>query len=98
MWVFDVLCTSTILSAFLSVYTAEKTKKDIYTFDFFPPQGFRRVYDALPDISLDVPSAYTLMERFAQMCHRDGVITTALFRELPQRSAQFHKCFLLMNI
>lgn len=48
-------------------------------------QGFRRVYDALPDISLDVPSAYTLMERFAQMCHRDGVITTALFRELPQR-------------
>lgn len=48
-------------------------------------QGFRRVYDALPDISLDVPSAYTLMERFAQMCHRDGVISTALFREMPQR-------------
>lgn len=66
----------------------KKTEKDIYTFDFFSPQGFRRVYDALPDISLDVPSAYTLMERFAQMCHRDGVITTALFRELPQRSAQ----------
>lgn len=48
-------------------------------------QGFRRVYDALPDIVLDVPSAYTLLERFAEMCHRDGVITTALFRELPQR-------------
>ncbi|XP_061177864.1 programmed cell death protein 4-like [Saccostrea echinata] len=48
-------------------------------------QGFRRVYDALPDIVLDVPSAYTLLERFAEMCHREGVITTALLRELPQR-------------
>ncbi|XP_022341530.1 programmed cell death protein 4-like [Crassostrea virginica] len=48
-------------------------------------QGFRRVYDALPDIVLDVPSAYTLLERFAGMCHRDAVITTALLRELPQR-------------
>ncbi|XP_048745051.2 programmed cell death protein 4-like [Ostrea edulis] len=48
-------------------------------------QGFQRVYDALPDIVLDVPAAYTLLERFAGMCHREGVLSTPLFRELPQR-------------
>lgn len=44
------------------------------------------MYDALPDIVLDVPAAYTLLERFAGMCHREGVLSTPLFRELPQRS------------
>ena len=64
----------------------DRSSSEIDVFAFISLQGFRRVYDALPDIVLDVPSAYTLLERFAGMCHRDGVITTALLRELPQRS------------
>lgn len=64
----------------------DRSSSEIDVHAFLSLQGFRRVYDALPDIVLDVPSAYTLLERFAGMCHRDAVITTALLRELPQRS------------
>lgn len=78
---------SVLQQVYLHCCRSTQLKKTFKHLTFYP-QGFRRVYDALPDISLDVPSAYTLMERFAQMCHRDGVITTALYRELPQRSAQ----------
>jgi len=49
-------------------------------------QGFRRVYDSMPDICLDVPNAYSLLERFVTMCHRDKVVSSDVFQELPQRS------------
>lgn len=48
-------------------------------------QGFLRVYDNLPDICLDVPNAYQLMETFAAMCHKEGFLSDALLRDLPQR-------------
>ncbi|KAL5022139.1 hypothetical protein ScPMuIL_001294 [Solemya velum] len=48
-------------------------------------QGFVRVFDALPDISLDVPSAYALLERFANICYKDGFVSTSMMKDLPQR-------------
>ncbi|XP_076436179.1 programmed cell death protein 4-like [Babylonia areolata] len=48
-------------------------------------QGFTRVYDSLPDICLDVPNAYQLMETFAAMCHKEGFMSEAVYRDLPQR-------------
>ncbi|XP_041369955.1 LOW QUALITY PROTEIN: programmed cell death protein 4-like [Gigantopelta aegis] len=48
-------------------------------------QGFRRVYDNMPDLCLDVPNAYVLLERFANICHREGILSAALLKELPQR-------------
>lgn len=48
-------------------------------------QGFRRVFDELPDLCLDVPNAYTLLERFAAIVHKEGVLSEDLYRELPQR-------------
>lgn len=48
-------------------------------------KGFRRVYDSMPDICLDVPNAYSLLERFVTMCHRDKVVSSDVFQELPQR-------------
>ncbi|XP_052772397.1 programmed cell death protein 4-like [Mya arenaria] len=47
-------------------------------------QGFKRVFDNMPDINLDVPNAYTLLERFGDLCHRDGFIDEATYRELPR--------------
>ncbi|CAC5417831.1 PDCD4 [Mytilus coruscus] len=48
-------------------------------------QGFRRVFDSMPDICLDVPNAYSLLDRFVTMCHREKVVSSDVFQELPQR-------------
>lgn len=48
-------------------------------------QGFRRVYDAMPDICLDVPNAYVILERFANLCNKEGVLSPSLLKEVPQR-------------
>lgn len=48
-------------------------------------QGFMRVFDNLPDISLDVPNAYPLLENFVTLCHKEGFLSDALLRDLPQR-------------
>lgn len=46
-------------------------------------QGFRRVFDCLPDINLDVPNAYILMERFGEMCRREAIMDLDTFRTMP---------------
>lgn len=48
-------------------------------------QGFRRVYEAMPDLCLDVPAAYVILEKFAAGCYKAGVLSTELYQELPQR-------------
>ncbi|ESO98341.1 hypothetical protein LOTGIDRAFT_114600, partial [Lottia gigantea] len=48
-------------------------------------QGFRRVYQSMPDLCLDVPNAYSLLEKFANVCHNESVINDELLKELPQR-------------
>lgn len=48
-------------------------------------QGFRRVYEAMPDLCLDVPAAYVILEKFAAACYKAGVLSTELYQELPQR-------------
>lgn len=48
-------------------------------------QGFQRVYDDLPDISLDIPLAYIILERFAQRCHNLGVVSEKMLKNLPSR-------------
>jgi hypothetical protein len=30
-------------------------------------QGFERIYDSLPDLAIDVPAAYSILERFVVM-------------------------------
>lgn len=47
-------------------------------------QGFKRVFDNMPDINLDVPNAYVILERFGEMCHRDGVMSPPTYRDLPK--------------
>ncbi|KAL4231755.1 Programmed cell death protein 4 [Mactra antiquata] len=47
-------------------------------------QGFKRVFNNMPDINLDVPNAYTLLERFGDMCFNDGVMASDTYKDLPR--------------
>nr|KAG5705228.1 hypothetical protein BaRGS_011254 [Batillaria attramentaria] len=53
------------------------------------PQQFRRgltrVYDNMPDICLDVPNAYPLLERFVNLCNKERFLSDALLKDLPQK-------------
>lgn len=48
-------------------------------------QGFFRVYEDLPDICIDVPAAYSLLERFVNRAQRYGFISEEIVRQLPVR-------------
>ncbi|XP_066575882.1 programmed cell death protein 4a [Amia ocellicauda] len=48
-------------------------------------RGFRRVFDELPDICLDVPHAHTIMETFVDLCFTETVITKQLRDACPSR-------------
>lgn len=48
-------------------------------------QGFQRVYDDLPDISLDMPLAYNILERFVNRCHNLAVLSDTMLKSLPTR-------------
>jgi hypothetical protein len=47
--------------------------------------GIRRVYAELPDLQLDVPAAYTLMERFMAEACGVGFVTKKLASEMPAK-------------
>lgn len=47
--------------------------------------GFERVYDFMPELSLDVPAAYSILERFVGRCRAEGLITDELVRKMPSR-------------
>lgn len=48
-------------------------------------QGFQRVYDDIQDISLDIPLAYIILERFVQRCYNLGVLSEKMMKNLPSR-------------
>jgi len=48
-------------------------------------RGFLRVYEDLPDICIDVPAAYSLMERFVNTAQRHGFVSDEVVRLLPVR-------------
>ncbi|KAM8842991.1 programmed cell death protein 4a isoform 1-T1 [Synchiropus picturatus] len=48
-------------------------------------RGFRRVYDELPEINLDVPHAHSIMEMFVDLCYQESIITKQLRDDCPSR-------------
>jgi len=48
-------------------------------------RGFFRVYEDLPDICIDVPAAYSLLERFVNKAQRHGFVSEEVVRQLPVR-------------
>lgn len=47
--------------------------------------GFERLFAALPDLSLDVPPAFTLTESFVDACRRLGFLPDEVARKVPQK-------------
>ncbi|GJQ69194.1 hypothetical protein Trydic_g6345 [Trypoxylus dichotomus] len=48
-------------------------------------RGFLRVFDDLPDISMDVPLAYIILDRFVDRCYKEGFLTDNVTKKLPSR-------------
>ena len=48
-------------------------------------QGIERIYDVMPDIVIDVPAAYNILERFVIRCKTAGILTDELVRKMPSR-------------
>lgn len=48
-------------------------------------QGFQRVYDDIQDISLDIPLAYIILERFVHRCQNCGILSEKMMKNLPSR-------------
>ncbi|XP_030378480.1 programmed cell death protein 4 [Scaptodrosophila lebanonensis] len=48
-------------------------------------QGFKRVFDDMADIVLDVPLAYIILDRFVERCNRAGFLTDKIINNMPSR-------------
>ena len=48
-------------------------------------RGFIRVFDDLPDIHMDVPLAYIILDRFVDRCHKEGFLTEKVINKIPTR-------------
>jgi len=47
--------------------------------------GFQRVYDQMVDISIDVPQAYVILERWVLRCRQAGIINDDIVKKMPAR-------------
>ncbi|XP_042711161.2 programmed cell death protein 4 isoform X2 [Chrysemys picta bellii] len=48
-------------------------------------RGYERVYREIPDINLDVPHSYSMLERFVEECFQAGIISKPLRDLCPSR-------------
>lgn len=48
-------------------------------------KGVKRVFADMPEICLDVPSAYALLERLGNKLHAEGIMAEDLHKEMPVR-------------
>nr|XP_023402974.1 programmed cell death protein 4 [Loxodonta africana] len=48
-------------------------------------RGYERIYSEIPDINLDVPHSYSVLERFVEECFQAGIISRQLRDLCPSR-------------
>jgi programmed cell death protein 4 len=48
-------------------------------------QGFQRIYEDMPDISIDIPLSYNILERFVKRCYGVGLLSDNMLKDLPSR-------------
>ena len=48
-------------------------------------QGIKRIYEDMPDICIDVPTAYSLLERFGNKMFDMGILNEELAKDMPNR-------------
>jgi len=47
--------------------------------------GFQRVYDQMAEMAIDVPQAYTALERWVIRCRQAGIINDDIVKKMPSR-------------
>ena len=47
--------------------------------------GFQRVYDQMVHISIDVPQAYSVLERWMLCCQQADIINDDIHKKMPSR-------------
>ena len=52
---------------------------------FFSPKGFTRIFDVLPDISLDVPNANNMMDTVLLKCREKGFVGEDIMELAPNK-------------
>ncbi|MCL4137749.1 UNVERIFIED_CONTAM: hypothetical protein GTU68_018966 [Idotea baltica] len=52
-------------------------------------EGFLRIYEDMPQICLDVPPAYNILEKFVNLCYEAKILEEAVVKKLPTRSVIF---------
>jgi hypothetical protein len=70
---------NTVIDLLSYIYTTGQCSGDMMA------KGIRRVYDQLADISIDVPSAYLIMDRFLKLALISGFVSAALVKDMPTR-------------
>lgn len=60
------------------------TAANIITPDQFN-KGAKRLFDDMPDICIDVPAAYTVLEKLGNKLHDEGIMSEYLYKEMPVR-------------
>jgi len=58
----------------------------ILSVNCMPLQGMRRIFMDIDDVSVDVPSALTLLEQIVSKLKAAGTLSDELAAELPSRS------------
>ncbi|KAG8432006.1 hypothetical protein GDO86_020506 [Hymenochirus boettgeri] len=48
-------------------------------------RGYERIYQEIPDINLDVPNAYSILERFVEEGYKSGIIPKQIRMQCPSR-------------
>ncbi|KAK2163691.1 hypothetical protein LSH36_75g08009 [Paralvinella palmiformis] len=48
-------------------------------------QGAKRLFEDMPDICIDVPAAYTALEKLGNKLHDEGIMSEYLYKEMPVR-------------
>ncbi|KAG8548496.1 hypothetical protein GDO81_025226 [Engystomops pustulosus] len=48
-------------------------------------RGYDRIFQEIPDINLDVPHAYSVLERFVEDCFKAGIISKQIRDQCPSR-------------
>ncbi|POI20515.1 hypothetical protein CIB84_015738, partial [Bambusicola thoracicus] len=61
-------------------------------------QGYERVYCEIPDINLDVPHSYSVLERFVEECFQAGIISKPLRDLCPSRYLLYYKEVLALSL
>lgn len=51
-------------------------------------RGFDRVFQEMPDICIDVPAAYTVLEKFVTKCTGTGFLSAEIAKAMPTRQVE----------